>query len=356
MNTYAVLPEVRRIGFHGLTGDNRFPEDFPFPAALSSVVEYFHDPAFPVIPHVNNGETILERCGNIEFLAASGMAFGLLWSPEFDGSCLDFTLVNRHDQTIRAAFEWAGYACEILPHDTAPDNTPEARQKILAAIDAGIPVLGFGCMGFPECSLICGYDRRGEVLIGWSYFQLDVSWAQEENGMFRDGDWEKSWLKIVIPGEKTERRDSFPAVVERALTVMLQPASGPFAAGIAAYDPWIAFLENPAVKHWPDPQLKERHELHHGLIGSLAEARWWAQRFLLKQSKHPEILAAAECFKTIHELCWQLWEVLGAQAGPDLYKELRDRNKRRQLAALLTRVKAADVEAANHLQNALQAR
>ena len=30
---------VRRIGFYGKTGDDRSPEDFPFPAAMTSIME-----------------------------------------------------------------------------------------------------------------------------------------------------------------------------------------------------------------------------------------------------------------------------------------------------------------------------
>lgn len=34
---------LRKIGFSGTTGDDRSPESFPFPAAMTSIMEYLKE-------------------------------------------------------------------------------------------------------------------------------------------------------------------------------------------------------------------------------------------------------------------------------------------------------------------------
>jgi len=71
---------------------------------------------------------------------------------------------------IRAAFDACGYEFEYISASELRENKPKYVQRIVESIDRGVPVLTFGIVGPPTCSIIFGYDENGEVLIGWSQF------------------------------------------------------------------------------------------------------------------------------------------------------------------------------------------
>ena len=121
------------------------------------------DCLLPVLEHKGNGEDLedsFERTGYSEFLAASGMAFALLWHGQFSGAVLDFALINPLDTSIARCFNRAGLAYNIY---STKEFTPiELKDKLKSSIDQGMPVLAFGAMGFQECSILAGYDRDGD--------------------------------------------------------------------------------------------------------------------------------------------------------------------------------------------------
>lgn len=71
---------------------------------------------------------------------------------------------------IRNAFDACGYEYSYIPGPELQSNKPKYIQKIVESIDKGLPVLTFGIVGPPVCSIICGYSEDGEILIGWSQF------------------------------------------------------------------------------------------------------------------------------------------------------------------------------------------
>lgn len=350
-----ILETVPSVGFAGMTGDRRWPEDFSLPSAMTSLVGYLKmSDAFPVLEHKGNGEDLedsFERTGYSEFLAASGMAFALLWHGQFSGAVLDFALINPLDTSIARCFNRAGLAYNIY---STKEFTPiELKDKLKASIDQGMPVLAFGAMGFQECSILAGYDRDGDVAIGWCYQQYDADWAREENGMFRDGDWQKNILKLVVPGEVATPRFDFVSTLRMGVDHLLQRSSGPFAVGQSAYECWVAFLNSDLCDKCSDEILVNYYAICHALAGSLAESRWYAANFLRRHSKHDELRLAAENFVSIHERCRELWDIASGN-GRNLHLSLRSRSKRMQMILQLERCAAADAESANRLLNALQ--
>ncbi len=138
---------------------------------------------------------------------------------------------------FRRAFEAAGYACQFaLKRDFAQSHGyPQAqdygeddfRALIVQSIrDTGRPVIAFGVVGPPECSLITGYDEGGDVLIGWSFFQ-DEAWCNagvefEPSGYFRKRNWFADTHGLILIGDKQQAaraaRDSPPGAARGAGT------------------------------------------------------------------------------------------------------------------------------------------
>ena len=82
-----------------------------------------------------------------------------------------YSSVCRNTQIpIRAAFDACGYEYEYVAKEAIKKDKAEYVKKIVDSIDKGLPVLSFGIVGPPICSIICGYDENGDVLIGWSQF------------------------------------------------------------------------------------------------------------------------------------------------------------------------------------------
>ncbi len=71
---------------------------------------------------------------------------------------------------IKNAFAACGYDYEYVPKTEIQKDKTKYIQKIVESIDKGIPVLTFGIVGPPICSIIFGYDENGDILIGWSQF------------------------------------------------------------------------------------------------------------------------------------------------------------------------------------------
>ncbi len=349
------LLNVRPVGSLGdpqMKGDTRSPESFPLPACLTSLMETIgEDVHWETTPAHNRDWT--HRQVNKAYLAASGMAFGLLWHPDICPSSLDLTQVNEdHDETIRNAFDYAGYACEII--EKTDDNAALLRGKVAGSIDAGRPVLVFGIVGPPECGIICGYDDGGETVCGWYHFQSHDAAYCLENGMFVKKNWTEGIWKIVVCGDKKEAQTALTPILRRGAAIMEATEISGYLSGSAAYDAWIAYAQDPAYESMDDKALKGKHWLHHVLVGNHAEARCYLGGFLHSQANgDARLVKAADCFGEIHDTCWKVWGVLGGLHAKDGYAGLRDAGKRAELAALLGRIRELDAAALAAIRESL---
>lgn len=348
------LLEVRKTGFiNNLPGDARSPESFAFPACLTSLMECLGEDIGLETIHAHNRE-YLNRFAYKEYLAASGMSFGILWHPEQCPSSFDLTQVNaNHDDTIRYAFDYAGYGCEIMEKNG--ENVDEIRSVITESIDAGRPVLGFGIVGTPECSIICGYDDGGKILYGYSHFQSYAPGACLENGMFIASGWETELWKIVLCGEKKEPERSLKPILERGLIIMKKSEIDGYLAGEAAYGAWTNYVSAGTCEGMDDAALKSYYEFHYGFVSNYAEARCYLGNFLYSRAADDEQLQkAAACMNEIHNTCWQVWDVCGGTDAVDGYLCLRDKAKRGELAALIRKMRELDIDAMEALERWIQ--
>lgn len=348
--------DVVKVGFHGNTGDDRSPESFAFPACMTSLMQYIGED-YPIIEIEAHNRKFTVRTANQHFITASGMAFGLLWHKEYCMSCMDLTQVNDHNDTIKHAYDWAGYEFEVIEKSQEANNQEYIKEKIIKSINKGIPVLAFGIIGPPECLIINGYENNGNVVIGWSHFQEWEKCDKEPNGMFKKENWYEGLWKIVVTGKKIGRSVTLGSILSLGLAIMKKVESEGYFAGLAAYDEWIKYILNPALDNVDDETLKTRHELHHHLVGNLAEARCWGGDFLLHASQEIQdenIKVVADCFKDIHDLCWKVWGVLGEYGQKDVWKGFRNIENRKKIAVILADIKSLDEKAMGYLRLAVE--
>lgn len=105
------------------------------------------------------------------FAGVTGDLFTQLWvNPKWQYNDSYSQTCHQTLDPIRKAFLACGYDFEYIPKAEIQKDRPKYLQRIIESIDRGIPILTFGIVGPPVCSIIFGYDENGDVLIGWSQF------------------------------------------------------------------------------------------------------------------------------------------------------------------------------------------
>lgn len=132
----------------------------PFPGSLQSCMQYIKDP-----------------CDYDFLMGVTGAAFRRFFEKN-DGANVD--LMYLQPEPYKRAFEALNYSYKVV----LPGNKQVMFQEMKSSIDRGVPVLAFGIIGPPECGIIAGYDKDGDVVYGYSYFQ---NW--ENKGYYEQPDW-----------------------------------------------------------------------------------------------------------------------------------------------------------------------
>ena len=221
------LLDVEKIGFH--RGENRTPEDFTFPAAMTSMMAYL-DESFRRTQIIHaHGREWTQRVANVEFVAASGIGFALLWEKDYCMGAMDLIQAGSYEKGIQNSFAWAGWEYERV-------SGADMRSRAVAAIDEGHPFIAFGLTDPPEAALVCGYDDEGRTLCGWSHFQDGM--ATVENGMFQVSGWESHTWEFCILTRKTERTLSPCDIVAFGVEIMEKTQADGYFAGDAAHAAW----------------------------------------------------------------------------------------------------------------------
>jgi hypothetical protein len=249
----------------------------------------------------------------------------------------------------------------------------EARRRIVASIDAGMPVLAHGVVGPPETSIIAGYDEGGDVLVGWSFFQTRAGQTRgvefEPNGMFRKRDWYQDTWDLQMFGQKSEPVS--PAQVRRrslewAVKVVRTPSTwGGRHNGLAAYDAWADhLLRDQDIT--PDGAIPEGSDevpfhVHDDAVGTVAESRYYASQYLIRTAQaesamRASLLKAAGCYSREHDLMWEIWGCGdGNGRSPEHLQRFADPATRRRMAELIREAKREDEEAIRQIEAALAA-
>lgn len=364
-----LLENVPRIGFPPHVDHIELT---PLPSCLRACLEYLGEPQdYP------------------DIMVTTGAGFRLLWKPGWHGDNID--ILNMSDdplEPVRRGFEAVGRGfsayvpdaadegwCSVYPaarplgHSSlaATVSAAEIRDRIVSSIEVGMPVLAFGVVGPPECSIITGYDDGGATLLGWSFFQEcdmdEPAPPKEPTGQFRKAGWEASTAGIVTIGERVEapeRQELDLELLRRAVEIARTPMVRGRHAGVAAYDAWAdALLSDPGFDQ-PTPEwLDAAMMAHDDNVTVVAEGRWYAAVGLSRLSTHhafrmEHILMAAACYAKEHALMWQVWGALDGQGrSPEHCQRLAEPERRQRIAALIREAGAKDAEAADHLERAI---
>ena len=218
-------------------------ENYMFPSCMRSAMAALgEDPAFDFA----------------FFAGVTGDFFTQIWGePRWQYNDSYSSVCKDSQLPIRAAFDACGYDYEYVPREAMQSNKAAWVRKIVASIDKGLPVLTFGIVGPPVCSIICGYAEDGEVLIGWSQFTDEIKADEpmdqvpaENYFQVRDG-LDESYALIFIGGKK-----ECPAIAESLRQSILNIPQWASMPPEKREDRQIYFGQ-PAFEAWADSLLRD---------------------------------------------------------------------------------------------------
>jgi len=145
-----------------------------------------------------------------------------------------------------------------------------------------------------------------------------------------------------------------------ARTPVVERSGGQRRNGLAAYAAWADHL----LRDDDFPQddltvLRQRHMVHDDAVGTVAEGRWYGSLFLARVAEEipsmaAELLAAASCYASEHDLMWEIWNLVGGIGRSDSQVEkFAEPDVRRQIAPIILQARDRDAEAADHIERAL---
>jgi hypothetical protein len=274
-------------------------------------------------------------------------------------------------QPFRRGFEAVGYAYKFIGRQEGRDNEKHFREQIMASIrDRARPVIARGVVGPPAECIIVGFDDDGEVLLGWSFFQAFPEFSTgvefEPSGYFRKRGWFDDTEGLFIIGEGTgppPKAEVHLGALRWALDIVRTPVIlGDRHNGLAAYTAWCEALARDEDFSGADmDQLRVRYHVHEDAVGTVAEGRWYAARFLkqvieAEPSSSKALDMAVKCYETEHDLMWKIWGFVGGpQRSDEGARKLAEPAARREIIALIREAREQDKLAADQIEKALGA-
>ncbi len=233
--TKKVLEQVPNI----TTQDPRVQENFQFCGCLRAVMQYLNKPEYDFI----------------YFAGVSGALFSNVWSYQpmwdYSESTVSHVTFDGRDDIIHSVFYSIGYECEIISKNEIQSNKKLYLRKIVESLNKGLPVLTYGIVGPPTCSLITGYDEDGDILIAWSAFQdgeLGMPDGYEPCGYFRKRCGLDESYGLIFIGNETKpltKQDTAEIAFKNIKKVMNLQKSDQYYYGTEAFNAWAnAFLDD----------------------------------------------------------------------------------------------------------------
>ncbi|MBI5830957.1 MAG: hypothetical protein HZB16_01430 [Armatimonadetes bacterium] len=284
-------------------------------------------------------------------MAVSGGAWRRFYERDDGGNvALDYLGPSIYERAC-----WAvGCECAV--------TTTEDREAMLAAIQGslmrGNPVVA--SIGGPEGGLVTGWDKGGDVLIGWSYFQ-ETGDAYYECPNWRTS-LEGSPHVVIIgdPCEPADPREVLRSSLELAIDLARTPrrdCAPAHVSGLAAYDAWADGLLIDEDYPADDREVLDTRAMVYGDQVCMVHDRAYGAQFLADSV--PLAPAAEEPLKAAALLYARV------PATPDLYpwqamphselvrRSLADREVREHLAKQIRLARDTEAQAAEQLELAL---
>ena len=271
----------------------------PFPACLESALTYI-------------GQR--ENCSYTWIMAASGAAFRFCWNAgKWDMSNSDIRNITPQNPwaIYERGYNAAGYKCNIIEKDKSTKS--EFVKYIIDNINNGNPVIALGLVGPPEACIITGYEKQGEHLLGWSYFQdcpeFSTNIKIDKSGYFISSNWwdNPSTMAVFTLGEYAEEM-SLRDILQHIYTILTMQSAGVYKTGQNAYESWandisddIAFRESNIT-----PILLSRLFCQADAETMIGEGRYWGAQFFRQLGNK---------YTHITELCFEVAGLLSETAG-----------------------------------------
>jgi hypothetical protein len=301
----------------------------------------------------------------IFFAGVTGSLFCNVWAhnPKWD-YVEDITGcggASERDAAVEAAFRALGYRCEIVGEDKLKSDIAHYKRRVVDSLDKGLPVLTYGIVGYPCCSLITGYDDNGDVLIGWSKFQDDSAADDlpdgfEPCGYFRKRNGLSNSHGLIFFGEKSsvpDLRDDYKRALLNIVNTADLEKNDKLLFGADAYSAWADALECDADFPIDDINtLVSRLDSHSGPFLIVLTGRLYASEFLSRAAELvPEWRTAiSEAISLYNEERDTLFGILGIQGGfsnsdREIALKLAAPAVRRQIAGIIRTARDLDNKA-----------
>ena len=371
---------VPRVHFY--EGGKRCPEDIILPSCLRAIAEFLGEADFGCKHCLASTPDCKIFCSYAFLVGVSGAASFLSWKEGWHEDNMVFSYLSRDPYAQeRRALAALGYDYEIIPKQAGRDDQDLFRRAIQASLQAGLPVLAYGVIGPPEPCLVSGYDPLTDALAGWNFFQNAPDFSAglefEPGGEFRKADWFAETRALLVIRERHPHpplqetvRQAFSWLLEVGRCPQVWPgADAPESYrqrhnGLAAYRAWADHLQRDQDFPAGDEAcLRQRFRVHDGLVGTLAEARWYGAQFLLEAANpdfHPPLsmaeapYRAAACYAAQHDLMWELWDLAGGIGHPEGFRLFADPAVRRRMVPVILAARDKEVEALEQIEKALR--
>lgn len=329
-----ILKNVPDLSSHG-----DVQEDFLFCACMRASMQFLKEsPAYDFV----------------HFASVSGSFFQPVWyeRPKWM-YCEDITGrhdFHQHDEAIIRSFASVGYSCELYKSEVVQSDHQLIMDKIRKSVDKGFPVLSFGIVGPPCCSLITGYDDAQNALYGWSQFQDENNTdGIEPCGYFRKCNGLNEVDQIVFFDEKIAKPDigeMYGNIVENMPGFLAAPSVSvgdrEVYFGINAYEKWAQAIGSDD-EFVDDSNLSRQLDSHISMLTQALATSDYSRLFLKralsflpdKRDLILEILSHVEKEKEYFN------DIIPLQGGFWFDQDkLTDRAFRNQLAALIRKANA----------------
>lgn len=224
-----LIPNVERLY------ENR-AENYMFPSCMRSAMAALGEDAAYDFPF---------------FAGVTGDLFTQTWlEPRWRYNDSYSNVCKETQVPLRRAFDACGYEYVYRTRAQVQADPDGARRGIVECIDRGLPVLAFGIVGPPVCSIVCGYSEQGKLLIGWSQFTGETAEDEVFDHAFSENSFQvRDGLSrveaLVFFGRKKERPSIGECVRESLLAIpslaALAPRDGA-CFGRAAFEAWADSL------------------------------------------------------------------------------------------------------------------
>lgn len=317
----------------------------------------------------------LKACSNylgedVEYdytMVSCGAAFRLCWNTkEWDLSNVDIYHTLKESNDIYGLGAKAlGRKFEILvrePHTTKEDFIHFIKEHI----GQGYPCIALGIIGPPEAGIVAGYEKDGEKLLGWSFFQEDPGFAGQtelaENGYYKCSTWWNDDTQAVmcmsdVIGEKMSLKE----LVQNGILALTGRTEGAYNKGILAYDAWKHAMQNDAdfSDNVNEGLIHERLMCQHDAMSCLMDGRGSAASYFYHHANDYEgcaekMYAVAAAFDSIFHIMKEMEEVLGGFThSEEGLANFKSKGNRQKICALIDRAKAEDEKALEAMKQLL---